>query len=105
MYSCQILLVGLGPRVCGGVCFYVKHSLSFSICVTYSNSACEILIIKPHTPSLIVILVYSPSSSTLDEFNDIIIKIRQCMFHLHSPLPNIIMLGDFNFSGVDLSKP
>ena len=85
-------------RVGGGVCIYMKNSVNFTTCVNYS--VCELLILKLHTPSLIVILMYMPPSCSINELYDVSIKINQFTFSLNSPLPNIIILGDFNFPGV-----
>ena len=63
------------------------------------------MIIKINHPSLIVILIYKPPSCTTNEFNDIIVKVNQFIFSLSSPLPNIIILGDFNLPGVDWLSP
>ena len=92
-------------RVGGGVCIYLRNSVNFITCVNYSNSACDLLIIKINHPSLIVILIYRPPSCTTNEFNDIIVKVNQFIFSLSSPLPNIIILGDFNLPGVDWLSP
>ena len=89
----------------GGVCIYLRNSVNFITCVNYSNSVCELLIIKINHPSLIVILIYRPPSCTTNEFNDIIVKVNQFIFSLSSPLPNIIILGDFNLPGVDWLRP
>ena len=92
-------------RVGGCVCIYLRNSVNFITCVNYSNSVCELLIIKINHPSLIVILMYRPPSCTTNEFNDIIVKVNQFIFSLSSPLPNIIILGDFNLPGVDWLSP
>ena len=47
--------------------------------------------------------VYAPSC-TINEFDDVIIKINQFILSWNSPLP-IIILGDFNFPGVNWSIP
>ena len=70
---------------------FTWKNLNFTTCVNYSNSVCELLILKLHTPSLIVILMYKPPSCTINEFDDIIIKINQFIFSLNSPLPNIMI--------------
>ena len=33
------------PRAGGGVCVYVSNSTIYDICLTYSNSVCELLIL------------------------------------------------------------
>ena len=49
--------------------------------------------------------MYRPPSCTTNEFNDIIVEVNQFIFSLSSPLPNIIILGDFNLPGVDWLSP
>ena len=39
------------------------------------------------------------------DFNDITLKIYEYVQSLSSPLPNIIMLGDFNFPGMNWLTP
>ena len=92
-------------RVGGSVCIYLRKYVNFTTCVNYSNSVCELLILKLHSPTLIVILMYRPPSCTINEFEDIMTKVNQFIFSLCSPLPNSIILGDFNFPGVNWSIP
>ena len=47
--------------------------------------------------------MYRPPTCPITEFNDIILKTKSYIMSLPSPLPNIIMLGDFNFPNIDLS--
>ena len=73
--------------------------------LTLQILGCELLIIKINHPSFIVILMYRPPSCTTNELIHIIVTVNQFIFSLSSPLPNIIILGNFNLPGVDwLSK-
>ena len=92
-------------RVGGSACIYLRTSVNFITGVNYSNSVCELLIIKIIHPSLIVNFMYRPPSCTTNEFNDIIVKVNQFIFSLSSPLPNIIILCDFNHPRVDWLSP
>ena len=47
--------------------------------------------------------MYRPPTCPTTEFNDIILKTKSYILYLPSPLPNIIMLGDFNFPNMDWS--
>ena len=80
----------------GGVCLYLTENCIYKICLIYSNSVCDLLIVKIHSPYLIIILVYRPPSSSLSDFDDIITKTRELVLSLPAPLPNIILLGDLN---------
>ena len=82
-------------QIGGGVCIYLKQS----------NSVCDLLIIKLIQPELIVILLYRPPSCSGPQFEDVILKMKSVMFKLVSPLPNIIMLGDFNLPTMSWSQP
>ena len=61
----------------GGVCLYLRKNLIYKICLKYSNSVCDLLIVKILSPDLIIILVYRPPSSPLSDFDDIITKTRE----------------------------
>ena len=65
----------------------------------------DLLIIKLIQPELIVILLYRPPSCSGPQFEDVILKMKSVMFKLASPLPNIIMLGDFNLPTMSWSQP
>ena len=89
----------------GGVCLYLRKNLIYKICLKYSNSICDLLIVKILSPDLIIILVYRPPSSPLSDFDDIITKAREFILSLPAPLPNIILLGDFNMPEVIWDNP
>ena len=52
-----------------------------------------------------VILLYRPPSCSGPQYEDVILKMKSVMFKLVSPLPNIIMLGDFNLPTMSWSQP
>ena len=59
----NLLLPGVIVSVCLGWCLYLPEKyVNFITCVNYSNSQCVLLILKLHSPSLIVILIYRPPS-------------------------------------------
>ena len=89
----------------GGVCLYLRKNLIYKICLKYSNPVCDLLIVKILSPDLIIILVYRPPSSPLSDFDDIIAKTREFILSLPAPLPNIILLGDFNMPEVIWDNP
>ena len=92
-------------RTGGGVCVYVLNSTSYDICLAYSNSVCELLILRIHKPALIIILMYRPPICSPKDFNDIISRSRAIILSMSSPLLNFIMPGGFNFSDINWLNP
>ena len=88
----------------GGVCIYLRNSILFKICLQFSNTVCELLIVRLQTPALISILVYCPPSCSVTDFEEILLKIHTYVMLLPSPLPTIIMLGDFNLPDINWSS-
>ena len=89
----------------GGVCLYFRKNLIYKIFRKYSNSVCDLLIVKILSPDLIIILLYRPPSSPLSDFDDIITKTREFILSLPAPLPNVILLGDINMTEVIWDNP
>ena len=85
----------------GGVCLYVNQRAQFSMCVSYSNQTCELLIVKIHSPELYVIIMYRPPDCELSEFEDVLNILISWIRSLSSPLPDIFLMGDFNFLSHD----
>ena len=94
-------------RAGGGVCLYVSNSTTYDICLAYSNSVCELLILRIHKPALIIILMYRPPppSCPAEAFSDIISRSQALILSIPSPLPTVIMLGYFNFSDINWTNP
>ena len=101
----SIIRCDRSSRTGGGVCVYVSNSTTYDICLSYSNSVCELLILRLHKPALIIILMYRPPNCLPEDFNDIISRSRAIILSMSSPLPNIIMLGDFNFPDINWLNP
>ena len=70
----------------GGVCIYVRESLLFEKCLSFSNSVCELLIIKILNPQLVIILLYRPPSCSPAEFIEVLAKMSDCIYNMPSPL-------------------
>ena len=79
------------------MCVYVATSTTYGTCLAYTKSFCGLLILRHHKPALIITLLYRPPTCSPEDFNDIISRSRAIILSMSSPLPNIIMLGDFNF--------
>ena len=86
-----------GPERSG---MFVDTTMRFT-CLSYSNSVCEVLVLRLHQPSLLLVLLYRPPSCSIDA----IYQVEQIISKLTLPLPNIILLGDFNFPDIDWSCP
>ena len=92
-------------RIGGDVCIYLKQSICYDLLLSYSNTVCDLLIIRLIQPEFIVILLYRPPSCSGPQFEDVILKMKSVTFKFASPLPNIIMLGDFNLPTMSWSQP
>ena len=78
----------------------------FSIARSDRNSRVgELLILKLQSPSIIIIIIYRPPSCLDCDFIDVISRAEQYILTIPAPLPNIILLGDFNFPLINWSNP
>ena len=87
-------------RTGGGVCLYLKQSVSHKTLLSYCNSTCEVLIVKISEPEVILVVMYRPPNASTSVFNDITKHSKNTIRDLDSPIPEIIIMGDFNFPGV-----
>ena len=84
---------------------YVKNTVNFKMCRCFSNSVCGLLILKLQNPSIIIIIIYRPPSYLDCDFIYVISRAEQYILTIPAPLPNIILLGDFNFPLINWSNP
>ena len=80
---------------------YVRNTVNFKICLCFSNSVCELLILKQN-PSIIIIIIYRPPSCLDCDFIDVVSRAEQYILTIPA---NIILLGDFNFPLINWSNP
>ena len=66
---------------------------------------CEVLVLRLHQPSLLLVLLYCPPSCSTVDFKDAIYQVELFISKSSLPLPNVILLGDFNFPDIDWSCP
>ncbi len=90
-------------RIGGGVCFYIKQSINYELCLSYSNSVCDVLVIKSMNPDLLLVNIYRPPNASLADFNDVMSRTIDCCQKFTVPLINIVIVGDFNFPHIDWS--
>ena len=87
-----------GGRQGGGVALYLSEELSGDILASYDNSVCGFLVVKIHDLDTIVCVCYRHPDTTLTECDGMMNALDESLSSLSSPTPNIILMGDFNFS-------
>ena len=105
MEGFNIVRCDRSERIGGGVCFYLKKSINYTSLLSYSNSICEVLIVKLTNPDVILVTMYRPPNATAASFNDIVSQTEHKICALDGPLPEVILMGDFNFPGVQWDSP
>ena len=93
MEGFNIIQCDKSERIGGGVCFYLKKSIYYTTLLSYSNSICEVLIVKLTNPDVILVTMYSPPNATAASFNDIISQTEHKICALHGPLPEVIIMA------------
>ena len=84
---------------------HVTNSTTYDICLAYSNSVCELVILRIHKPALVIILMYPPPSCPAEAFSDIISRRPALILSIPSPMSSVIILGDFNFYDINWTNP
>ena len=91
----------------GGVIIYINKDLTYKTLISESDEMCSIVAVYINELDLIVFMAYRPPPNHKSQyhgrilensFKDIVIKnISKVMEQYKSPLPDIILAGDFNF--------
>ena len=85
-----------GGRQGGGVCLYVRDDLSADTLASYSNSVCELLIVKILQIDTVVCVAYRRPDTKLAEFAGLLKCLEDTLSVLPTPSPTIVLMGDFN---------
>ena len=88
-----------------GLCIYINDSIMFEVCLSYSNSVCELLIVRLDNPSLIIVAIYRPPSSLNSDFEYIFTTTTQRFNEMPTLMPNIVVVGDFNLPNFHRDDP
>ena len=74
---------------------YVWHTQTLSVSYSYSGS----------TNQLLLLLSCTAPSFPAEAFSDIVSRNQALILSIPSPLPNVIMLDDFNFPDINWTNP
>lgn len=82
----------------GGAIIYVRndHSPTTKTLISHSNGEVELISIKINKYNLVILNCYRPPQCTLEKFDEVINKVNKLLENLPTPMPNIMLCGDFN---------
>ena len=81
----------------GGVCVYIKNSLSTRICNISNLNECVVIELNINNKKGYIISLYRSPSQSTDEFEEFLIRFDQTLHNICSLNPSFTMiLGDFN---------
>ena len=84
----------------GGVAIYTSSNIISETLLTFSNTVCELVIMKLPQINHILVTIYRPPDTNCTEFREMINTLLTTLRVLDSPLPDISIFGDFNFPNV-----
>ena len=83
----------------GGVAIYLRNDLIGQLVAVHSNSQCDTLVVKVKTLNLLLMCVYRPPDSTVENFGEsmkICQKSIDDVTEKDTKVKDILILGDFN---------
>ena len=90
-------------RNCGGVAIYLTSDLTYNTILKFSNSVCDVLVIKIPSNNTLICCFYRPPDCYPSEFNEAINQVKEVFKENENS--DIILAGDFNFPEMDWSQP
>ena len=80
----------------GGVALYLNDKLSGDTLASFDNSVCQAIVVMVHQTNTCVVVCYRPPDTRVAEFNGMIETVETTLAALPTPVPNIVIMGDFN---------
>ena len=78
---------------------YVKDILTDVVEIfNKSNGACECIVLHLKSINLVTAVFYRPPDTKTNQFLPPLKELKNVSNELHEPTPNILLMGDFNFS-------
>lgn len=86
-------------RIKGGTIIYVKDTLASNTSIIYQhcNTVVECIALHIKSMNCVVVGIYRPPDCKSNNFNYVIDGISQALDKIHAPIPDIHVMGDFNF--------
>jgi hypothetical protein len=75
----------------------LSDKLTGDVLASYDNQVCGLLVVKVYELDTVVCVCYRPPDTTFTEFNDMLKSLDLALSSLPAPMPNIVIMGDFNF--------
>ena len=85
----------------GGTAIYLNTEIEGFLISSFSQNKCEMVAIRIPSLNLVNIVTYRPPHTKINDFNPLIVKIREILNSLERPDPTIVWTGDFNFPFVE----
>ena len=87
-----------------GVAIYTSSNIISETLLTFSNTVCELVIMKLPQINHILVTIYHPPDTNYTEFREMINTLLTTLRALDSPLPDISIFGDFNFPQCEMAQ-
>lgn len=85
----------------GGCAIYISNECAEKSRKSFSTGAVEMVILELVQNNLMIITIYRPPRASAADFNQTMAQLREKISFRGTPMPNIIICGDFNFPFID----